>query len=65
MPWAKDDTKARACIEAVIAVLAEHGFTLAHEDSHGAFILQVRDNPRNVQVNEQWIRDSFLDRKVG
>lgn len=62
MAYAKDDKKAAACIEAVIAALAEHGFTLAHEDGHGAFILETRDDAGSVVINEAWIREAFLGR---
>jgi hypothetical protein len=58
--YAKDDPKAEACIEAVIATLAAHGFSLAHEDSQGAFILEPRTDAKNVHINEQWIRAAFV-----
>jgi hypothetical protein len=59
--FAKDDPNAAACIEAIIAACAEHGFTLAHEDGQGAFILEPRDaDPAVTVLYENWLREAFL-----
>lgn len=59
--FAKDDPRAMACIEAIIAVCAEHGFSLAHEDSHGGFILEERKDQKSAAYNENWLREAFVD----
>lgn len=59
----KNNQAASACVEEVIAVLAKHGFTLSHEDSQGAFILEPRTE-KNVTVNEEWLRQAFFEEKA-
>lgn len=43
-----------AFIEDVIAVYRKHGLTIAHEDGHGAFIIEGLD-----EHNERWLRDAM------
>jgi hypothetical protein len=61
--YAAQDPKAKACIEAVLSTLEEHGFSLAHEDSQGGFIIETRDDPGNVTTNEEWLRGALMERK--
>ena len=62
--FAKDDAKAAACIEEIIAVCAKHGFSLAHEDSQGGFILEKRTNEKDAAYNENWLREAFVDHET-
>lgn len=57
---AKDNPRAAACVEAILKVLAEHNYTLGHEDSHGAFLLEPRDRV-TVDFNEDWLRSAFVE----
>lgn len=58
---AKDDPRALAAVEEVISVLDKHGFTLSHEDAHGAFILERRRVPAHAAYNDGWLRDAWVE----
>lgn len=45
-------------IEAIIKVCFEHGFTIGHEDYHGAFKIHPIINEKN-QYNFQWLRKAY------
>lgn len=60
---ARSDSRATACIEAVLRTLREHGFSLEHEDGHGAFILAPVElsSSEEREYNEEWLRGARLD----
>ena len=53
------NSKGAACIEALLKVLELHGFTLSHEDGHGAFRLLPRRE--SVARNEMWLRQARIE----
>ena len=52
-----DDPKVDAYLEAIIEVGRQHGYSLGHEDEHGAFIVH-----RPNKHNEAWIRGAHISR---
>lgn len=54
--------QADAFIEAVIALAKEHGFTIGHEDGHGAFELNQRgDNSERDADMDEWLRQAHVE----
>lgn len=50
--------KVDAFIEELIEVSKRHGLSLAHEDNHGAFIVE-----KFSEANAQWLMDAHEDTK--
>lgn len=50
---------AGVCIEEVVQVLKKHGFCMGNEDTHGGFLLFLRED---VDVNhyDAWVRHARL-----
>lgn len=48
--------KEKEFIEAVIALYKQYGFSIGHEDSHGAFVIE-----RFCEQNVTWLRDAIID----
>jgi hypothetical protein len=44
------NAKVNAYLSALVAVGIEHGFSLSHEDGHGSFRVQPRD-----EYNDEWL----------
>jgi hypothetical protein len=51
-----DDPEVDAFLEEVIAVCKKHGFSIAHEDGHGSFLIQAEDDS-----NFGWLRHASID----
>ena len=52
----KENPKIDAFIEDVIEVCRAHGFSISHEDGHGAFLIE----PFNADLAE-WLRCAYDD----
>ena len=57
--FAEDVPKAAAFIEEILAVCRKHGLSIAHEDSQGAFIVELYSN-----IAAQWLSDALVDEGV-
>ncbi len=53
---AVESAEVDAFIEEVIAVSKKHGFSIGHEDGHGAFVIS-----RYSEDDSDWLRDASLE----
>ncbi len=44
----------------IAKVCKEHGFSLSHEDTHGAFVVEKYE-----EGNIQWLMDAMIGESVG
>lgn len=49
--------QAKAFLLDLIEVYKRHGLSLAHEDSHGAFLVE-----RYSEINAEWLLEAFISK---
>ena len=54
-----ENKKVNAFLEEIAEVCQEHGFSLSHEDTHGAFIVEKHNND-----NIQWLMEAMIGESI-
>jgi hypothetical protein len=55
-----ENDKIDAFLKEIVEVCKEHGFSLSHEDAHGAFIVE-----KYHEDNIQWLMQAMIGESVG
>jgi len=50
-----ENKKVDAFLREIVEVCKEHGFSLSHEDTHGAFVVEKYE-----EENIQWLMDAMI-----
>ncbi len=54
-----ENQEVNAFLEALVEVYKEHGFSLSHEDTHGAFIVEKYD-----EDNIRWLMAAMIGKSI-